>query len=144
MEVSRLGVELELQLLAYTTPTATWDPSWVYNLYHSSRQCQILNPLSKARDQTHILMDTSQAHYCWTKTGTPGLFLIKFKLIVRLREPTNTMYLFLYNSRAPYVKYDLPVFTECHWSSKLESVDFKWFLVVETNTDISIGLLKGN
>ena len=27
----------------------------------SSRQCQILNPLSKARDQTHILMDTSQA-----------------------------------------------------------------------------------
>ena len=27
MEVPRLGVELELQLLAYTTATATWDPS---------------------------------------------------------------------------------------------------------------------
>ena len=30
------------------------------NLCHSSRQCQILNPLSEARDQTFILMDTSQ------------------------------------------------------------------------------------
>ena len=27
MEVPRLGVELELQLLAYTTATATWDLS---------------------------------------------------------------------------------------------------------------------
>ena len=26
---------------------------------HSSRQCWILNPLSEARDRTHILMDTS-------------------------------------------------------------------------------------
>ena len=30
------------------------------NLHHSSWQCWFLNPLSKARDQTHILMDTSQ------------------------------------------------------------------------------------
>ena len=30
----------------------------------SSWQCQILNPLSKARDQTCILMDTSQIHFC--------------------------------------------------------------------------------
>ena len=29
MEVSRLGVELELQLLAYTTATALWDPSHI-------------------------------------------------------------------------------------------------------------------
>ena len=27
MEVPRLGVKLELQLPAYTTATATWDPS---------------------------------------------------------------------------------------------------------------------
>ena len=26
-------------------------------LHHSSRQCQILNPLSGAKDQTHVLMD---------------------------------------------------------------------------------------
>ena len=60
MEVPRLGVESELQLLAYTTATATPDLSCVCDLHHSSRQCPILNPLSKARDQTHILMDTSQ------------------------------------------------------------------------------------
>ena len=36
MEVPRLGVESELQLLDYTTATATWDPSHVCNLYRSS------------------------------------------------------------------------------------------------------------
>ena len=50
MEVPRLGVKLEPQLLAYTTATATQDPSHVCDLYHSSEQCWILNPLSKARD----------------------------------------------------------------------------------------------
>ena len=60
MEVPRLGVELELQLLAYTTATAMWDPSCICDLYLSSWQSQILNSLSEARDQTHILMDTSQ------------------------------------------------------------------------------------
>ena len=60
MEVPRLGVELELQLLAYATATATLDPSHVCDLHHSSQQPWILNPLSKARDQTHILMDPSQ------------------------------------------------------------------------------------
>ena len=59
MEVPRLGVESELQLTAYTTATATPDPSRICNLHHSSRKRQILNPLSKARDQTHIFMDTS-------------------------------------------------------------------------------------
>ena len=29
---------------------------------HNSRQCQILNPLREARDQTHILVDTSWVH----------------------------------------------------------------------------------
>ena len=47
MEVPRLGAEWELQLQAYTTATATPDPSCVCDLHHSSRQCQILNPLSK-------------------------------------------------------------------------------------------------
>ena len=34
----------------------------VYLLHHSLRQCQI--PPSEARDQTHILMDNSQIHFC--------------------------------------------------------------------------------
>ena len=43
MEVPRLGLKSELQLLAYTTVTAT--QSLVFDLHCSSQQCQILNPL---------------------------------------------------------------------------------------------------
>ena len=59
MEVPRLGVKLELQLPAYTTATTTEDLSRVCQPHHSSRQHQILNPLSEARDQTRNLMNTS-------------------------------------------------------------------------------------
>ena len=51
MEVPRLGVESELQLPAYATATATWDPSCVCSLHCSSRQQWTLNPLSGARDR---------------------------------------------------------------------------------------------
>ena len=63
MEVPRLGVELEVQLPAYTTATAMPDPSHVCNLHHSLWQYWILNPLSEARDRTLIHMDTSQVFY---------------------------------------------------------------------------------
>ena len=63
MEVPRLWVELELQLLVTAIDTAMPDPSFVYDLHHSSWQCQILNPLIEARDQTGVLVDTSQVHY---------------------------------------------------------------------------------
>ena len=36
-EVPRVWVESELQLLAYPSDTATWDPSCLCNLHHSSR-----------------------------------------------------------------------------------------------------------
>ena len=69
MEVPKLGVESELQLPA--TATAMWDPSCVCNLYHSSQQCRIPNPLSEARDRPCILTDTSQIRFRCTATGTP-------------------------------------------------------------------------
>ena len=72
MKVPRLGVELELQLLAYTTATPTPNLSCVYNLHHGSWQHWILNPLSEAREWMHILMDTSWFLYYWATTGTPG------------------------------------------------------------------------
>ena len=62
MEGPRLGVQLELQLAAYTTATATSDPSRVWNLHHSSRQRWILNLLNEARDRTRILKDPGQTH----------------------------------------------------------------------------------
>ena len=67
MEVPRLGVEgveWELQLPAYTTATATRDPSHVCDLHHSSRQRQIPSPLSETRDRIPILMDTSRICFC--------------------------------------------------------------------------------
>ena len=59
MEVPRLGVELELELPAYATATATLDPRHICDLRQSLRQCWILNPLKEARDQTHILTETT-------------------------------------------------------------------------------------
>ena len=58
MEVPGLGVKSELQLPAYTTATAIPDLSHVCDLYHSSLQRQILNPLSRVGDPVFILMDT--------------------------------------------------------------------------------------
>ena len=62
MEVPRLGIDWEVQLLAYTTATATLHPKSVCNPHHSSRQRWILNPPSKARDHTHNLMVPSGTH----------------------------------------------------------------------------------
>ena len=62
MEVPRLGVQSELQPPAYTTATAMQDLSRICNLLHGSRQRHILNPLSKARDRTHVLIDASLVH----------------------------------------------------------------------------------
>ena len=71
IEVPRLGADSELQMLA----TATWHQNCIFDLYyHSSLQRQILNPLSEARDQTYVLLDTSQVCYHWATTGTPELY----------------------------------------------------------------------
>ena len=59
MEVSTLGGESEQQLLAYATAMATPDLSRTWDVHHCLQQCQILIPLSKVRDRTRILMDTS-------------------------------------------------------------------------------------
>ena len=67
MEVPSLGVQLELQLPA--NATATQNLSHTCNLHHSPQQPQILNPLSKGRDQTCILMDTSQVHNLLSHNG---------------------------------------------------------------------------
>ena len=50
------------------------------DLYHSSEQHRILNPLSKATDRTHIFMDTSQFRYHWATMGTPGVKVLTLNL----------------------------------------------------------------
>ena len=91
MEIPRLGVKSELLPLAYATATATQDPSHVCDLHHSSQQCQILKPLSKAKDQMqhhsswqrqilkplsrakhrkHNIRVTHQIRFCCATTGT--------------------------------------------------------------------------
>ena len=79
MEIPRLGVQLELQLQAYATATViSSDLSRSCNLHHRTWQCQTLNPLSGARDRTHVLMDTSWVCYCWATMGTPrNHFLVR-------------------------------------------------------------------
>ena len=87
MEVPRLGVELELQLTAYTRDTASRDPSRICDLHHSSQQCRILNPLSEARDQTRNLMAPSRKRFHCAMTGTlVSAFLLRGKVSPSARE----------------------------------------------------------
>ena len=73
MEVPRLRIESELHLPTCAAATATPDPSLVCDLHHSSQQLHILNPLSKARDQTHIFMDPSRVHQPLSYEGNSSL-----------------------------------------------------------------------
>ena len=58
------------------------DPSQVCDLHHSSQQRRILNPLSKARDQTRILMDTSLVRFHWATSGTHRYLVIEISLLL--------------------------------------------------------------
>ena len=71
VEVPRLGVQSELQLLSFATATATSETSCICHLYHSLRQCWILKPLSRAGDRTRNLMVPSWICFRCTTMGTP-------------------------------------------------------------------------
>ena len=89
MEVPGLGLQLDPQLMAYTTATATPDPSHFCDVHHSSLQCWILNPLSGVRNWTQILVDTSWVRSCWATAGMPqGLFLCYIHVIGHFNQRT--------------------------------------------------------
>ena len=87
MEIPRLGVELELQLPAYTTATEMPDLSHVCDLHHSSQQHQILNPLGEARDRTHNLTVPSQMCFHCATTELPCCFIVVVIVVVVLFFP---------------------------------------------------------
>ena len=137
MEVPRLGGKSELQLLAYSTATATQGPNHVCNRHHSSQQRWILNPLSKARDQTRNFMVTSWIHFRWATTGTPVLIflillsvrlgcLFKFFLVSRGRPVllwTSLLELLLLHP------IDFVMLCFCYWLSQVLSDVFFDFII---------------
>ena len=82
MEGPMLGGQIRGTAVAYTTATATRDPSQVFDLCHSSKQCQILNLLSEVRDGTCVLMDASQIHFRWAMMGTPEISHLNRVMVV--------------------------------------------------------------
>ena len=82
VDVPRLGVTSDLQLSAYATATAMLDSRCVCNPHHSSWQSWIPDPLSEARDWTHILMDSGWICFRWATTGTnPLVFFFMWKIL---------------------------------------------------------------
>ena len=106
MEVPRLGVKSGLQLPAYTTATATQVRSHVWSLHHSSRQRQILNPMTETRNWIGILMDTTQVCWilvtfvtCWATMGTPSS-----QGCLRKKNSRCIVYIYIYkNSYLPHL-----------------------------------------
>ena len=122
---ARGRVESKLQLLAYRTATAMRDPSRVCNPHHSSQQCRIPNPLNKARDGTHILMDTGQICFCWATTVTP----LNMILIIYWQSKTDV-----------FCVYIIDACTTCtHMSAKREWIyDDSFSITCNTISQISI------
>ena len=93
----------------YTTATATPHQSLAFDLHHSSKQCRILNPLSKARGQTWVLTDASQVRFLWAMMGilhSVNFLMFEFEskpgssiwvdLVIFLKDsPTVSFYVFL-------------------------------------------------
>ena len=93
MEVPRLGVKSQLQVPAYTTATATWDPSCICDLYHSSWQRWILNPLSKARGQTTFSWISVRFISVASQQQLPNFFFLWPRLRHSLSNTRSELYL---------------------------------------------------
>ena len=124
MEVPRLGVKSDLQLLAQATATAMTDLSCICDLHHSSQQCQILNPLSEARDWTCILMDTSQICFYWAMMGTPLLSFSISELLCPFFLHTELSFLLF------------PMHTSCYFLSHMHLQTFPFLHLFPLSSDI--------
>ena len=73
MEVSRPGVESELQLTAYTTTIATWDLSHICDLCHSCGNTGSLTHWARPGIKPTSSWILAGFVTCWTTTGTPAV-----------------------------------------------------------------------
>ena len=81
----------------------------ICDLLHNSQQCQILNPLSEARDQTHILMDTSWVLNLLSHCGN-SMYLNFKKFSSVLHQTQSTLWVrIVYYSRAQCLAQSQPV-----------------------------------
>ena len=86
MEIPRLEVKLELQLLPYSTATARIRAMSV-TYTTAQQQHGVPNPLNKARDWSCILMDTSH--------NSNSLFLFQFHFVNKLHQTCSLRTTFL-------------------------------------------------
>ena len=86
MEVPRLGEELELELLAYTTATATSNPSHICKLHHSSWQWRSLThwarPEIKPKSSWILVWSLTR----WATTGTPILVCYETNFALKINK----------------------------------------------------------
>ena len=76
VEVPMLGSNWSYSCQSMATAAAMYDPSCIFDLRYSSRQHQICNPLSRDRDQTCILMDTSWVLNLLSHNGNFHIWII--------------------------------------------------------------------
>ena len=102
---------------AYTTATATQEPSCICDLCHSLWQHQIFNPLSEARDWTYILMDAVWGSYPPSQNGNSSNNLDfdkdfndtaekqNTRLLISCLNTSNTSLIYLHPGRQHKCKY---------------------------------------
>ena len=123
MDVPKIGVKSKLYLLD-CMPTTMRDPSLICDLQHSSWQHWILNPLSEARDETDIVMNTSQVCNPLSHTRNSLLFLFFFLLRRRGRNYLLRwawMLVQIYASQSKYIT-DLVIENLSIWSLLKQSL----------------------
>ena len=95
---------------AYSTATATQDLRGVCDLHHSSRQCRIPSTLSKVRDRTCILMDSSWiCFHCATKGTRITRLILEFKSRIPVIS-TVSRFLLLFLFLQHKLNYIFPIF----------------------------------
>jgi len=116
VEVPRIGVQLELQLPAYITATATQDPSHICDLHHSSWPCWILNPLSEARDRTSWIrfhcatMGTPLTSICAKIFSHPLIVYIPKTRFLVISWQKSTNYIYFCEGQGKHSSYPSPIF----------------------------------